>query len=225
MINQVVGATNENVWAAPNSGTSSITIPLGIFGVTDVYTMMNDQYGINSATPTTVQFNFGNSTSESFTLVNGTVIRDEFNCTGGANVATCQALNYATSLNIVNGYSTTGSSLGAYGSIAAGTAYVRAFNVWSGTYGTGTGSYNLTSGTLSLDAQDFQLGSLAVGQTLTSVTITDTAGASTKVSRDILSAITVASSGAAATPEPSTVLLLVGGLGSLVFAGRRRKQQ
>jgi hypothetical protein len=225
LLNQTVSGTAEGVWAATTSGTNSITIPIGIFGVTDVYTMLNDEYGVSGQSPTTVQFNFGNSTSESFTLVNGTVIRDDFDCTGGTGLAACQALNYATTLNIANGYSTNGTSLGAIGGIGAGTAYVDAFNVWSGTYGQGTGAYANTTGTLALDAQDFSLGNLAAGQTLTSITITDTAGAATKVSRDFLSAVTVASSGSApATPEPSTVLLLVGGLGSVVLVRRRRKQ-
>jgi hypothetical protein len=226
LLNQVVSSTNEGVWVAPNTGTNSITIPIGIFGVTDVDTMLNDEYGVNNATPTTVQFNFGNSTSETFTLVNGTVIRDDFNCQGGSGVTACQALNYATTLNIVNGYSTSGGSLGAFGSIAAGTAYVKGFNVWTGTYSGGTGSYVNTNGTLNLDAQDFVLGSMAVGQTLTSVTLTDTAGSSSLVSRDFLSGVTVLSSGSSApTPEPSTVLLVMSGLGLVIVGRRRQKQQ
>ncbi len=71
----------------PNPVSTTFTIPIGIFGVTDVYTMLNDEYasktanvGNGAGVTTTVQFNFGSASSglgflgsETFKLVNGTV--------------------------------------------------------------------------------------------------------------------------------------------------------
>jgi hypothetical protein len=226
MINQ---ATNIGAWAAPTSGTSSITIPIGIFGVTDVDTMLNDEYGVSGGSPITVKFNFssgagdtGTLSSESFTLINGEVYRDGFDCTAG----TCPA--YVTTLstlsaNVTDAFSTTGTDDGRANTVTAGTAYVTAFNVWSGTYTGGTGAYNQTNGTLFLDAQDFTLGSAASGVYLNNFVITDTAGSTTRVSKDALSAVTVFEATSTSTPEPSTVLLLVTGIGAMCLIRRRRK--
>jgi hypothetical protein len=211
--------TTQAVWAAPNTGTNSVTIPIGIFGVTNVDTMLNDQYGVNGAQTTTVQFNFSNSTSETFTLTDGTVIRDDFNCTGGSGLATCQSFNYATALNTTNGYGINGTSLGTLGTIASGTAYVSAFNVWNGTYGSGSGHYANTTGNINFDAQNFSLGSMAAGTTLVSITIQDAAGSTAQVSRDALTAITVV-----AAPEPSTVFLVLFGIAAMAFSRRFAKQ-
>jgi hypothetical protein len=200
------GDSNSNVWAAPNTGTSSITIPIGIFGVTNVYTMLNDEYGVVGGTPTTVQFNFSNGSYESFTLVNGQTIADSFDCIGG----TCPT--YATTLSGGTYAETAGTDTG-------GT--VSAFEVWAGTYGgPGTGAYNNTNGDINLDAQNFSLGSTAAGLTLTNVVITDTAGGTVKVSRDELSAITVQT-----TPEPSTIFLVTAGIGAVGLLRRRRVRQ
>jgi len=211
MVNESIASVPMGVWAAPNSGTSTITIPIGIIGVTTVDTMLNDEYGVSGATPTTVQFNFGNATSLTFTLINGTVIADSFDCLTG----TCPS--YATTLDTTHAYSTTGVNLGAIGSTSAPN--VSAFTVWSGTYGQGTGAYNNTTGDIFMDAQSFYLGAAAANTSLVNIVITDTAGSATKVSRDVLSAITVV------TPEPSTVLLFATGFGAIGFLRRRRKQQ
>jgi len=208
MINENIAGTNEGVWAAPNSGTSTITIPIGIFGVTNVYTMLNDEYGVIGASPTTVQFNFSNGSNELFTLVNGKTISDVFDCITGV----CPT--YATTLSPDEWSANGATDLGANST----APNVSAFDVWAGTYGQGTGAYTNTTGNVYLDAQDFYLGAGVSNLTLTNIVITDTAGANNLVSRDILSAITVQT-----IPEPSTIFLLLSGTG-VVGLLRRRKQ-
>jgi hypothetical protein len=219
MINQP--GTSDAVWATMPSGTNTITIPIGIFGVTNVYTMLNDEFGIVNANTTDVTFDFANpAEDETFDLVDGTVIRDDFDCTGGSGLSTCQSFNYATTLSS-NAYSELGCVIGSGGCAAAGSPDVTAFNVWTGSYGQGAGHYINTTGNLFLDAQDFYLGSNGVNTVLTQIVITDTAGSTPQVSRDGLSAITVEAS----APEPSTVFLAMTGIGVVGFIRRRRNQQ
>jgi hypothetical protein len=219
LLNQ--SASNE--WGAGNgAGVSTITIPIGIFGVTNVDTMINDEFGVGSSAYTTVQFQFSNSSNNlTFTLYEGTVISDDFDCTAGvgsgaaAALAACQAYNFNYGLNTTNMYGTSGSSLGLIAPTS--TPNVTAFNVWSGTYSNGTGAYLNTSGNLYLDAQDFYLGSNSPGLLLEDVVITNTATAA-KQTRDGLSAVTVFTS----APEPSTVFLVLTGIGAVALFRRRR---
>jgi hypothetical protein len=216
MINQTISGVGEGVWAATNTAgtgavpvTSTITIPIGIFGVTNVETMLNDQFGLASTSDTTVQFVFTNPAfNETFTLMNGTVIRDTYSCTTG----TCPT--YATGLDTTHMFDINGNSLGLIG--ATTTANVTAFNLWSGTYTSTAGAYNGTSGNLYLDAQNFYLGSFASNQTLASIVITDTNTAA-KQSRIGLSAVTLL-----ATPEPSTIFLIGAGIAGIGLLRRRR---
>ena len=218
MLNEQIGNTNENLWVAPQDGTSTVTIPIGIFGVTNAYTMINDEYGVANQSPTTVTFDFLNPANDlTFTLVNGTVIRDTFDCTGGTGLGV-NCTQYASSLVTTNMYGENGASLGAIAPTV--TPNVTAFNVWTGTYSYGTGNYTNTNGNLYLDAQDFYLGPASANDTLESIVISDTAGSAVKTSRDGLSAITVQTTSA---PEPSTVVLFVTGIGAVAM--RRRPNQ
>jgi len=235
MINDSANPT-ANMWLSSNTngtvGAPIVTTDtilmggLGVFGVSNVWTMLNDQYGslaYNNGQNTQVVFNFttatgGAVTPLTFTLTNGVTIRDSVNCTAaggatGTGVSTCTALGYQNTLDTANSYGTTG------GLNPASGPSVHAFNVWSGTYNTGSGNYaNTNNGAVYLDGQNFSLGSAYANDYLTSIQIIGTT-TGTRQSRDVLSAITVQAS----TPEPSTWLLLAGGFGVIGFARLRRK--
>jgi len=209
--------TTANVWGASNqAGVTTFTIPMGIFGVTNTWTMLNDEWG-TSGNDTNVTFNFS-SGSVTFNLINGVQIRDSVDCTGGTGLAACTARGFQTSLDTSNAYATNGTS-----AAVAGNPAVSAFNVWTGAY-TGSptgGAYANTTGSLFLDAQKFSfLGTpFSAGNVeLLSVVITDQNPGGFG-SRDGLSAITVLGQ----TPEPSTVLLFAAGLAAVGFIRFRRK--
>jgi hypothetical protein len=100
-------------------------------------------------------------------------------------------------------------------------------NVFGGTTNAytsiGLGSYSGTSGSLSLYSQDFQLGSLvapSAGEYLVSIQLQERVGVS-PFSQTALSAITI-DAAASPVPEPSTVFLLMTGLGAIGLARFRR---
>lgn len=238
MINDSASPTS-NMWISSNTagttGSPVVTTDtilmggLGVFGVSNVWTMLNDQYGnlaFNGGQNTQVVFNFTTATGGfvaplTFTLTNGVEIRDSVNCTSGGGatgtgVTACTALGYQTSLDTTNDYSPTGALNPVSG------PSVSAFNVWTGTYNTGTGAYaNTANGTVDLDAQNFSLGSAYANDYLTSIQIVDTE-TSTRQSRDILTAITIQDAGASA-PEPSTWLLFAAGFGVVGLVRLRHK--
>jgi len=149
MINQ----SNASEWTTTNlaTGTSTINIPMGIFGVTNVDTMLNDNFGVPNSSDISVTFNFagalggGNSAgSETFTLIDGEVIRDSFRCTGGNTGNTPSCLSYlngggADPLATANIYNQAGTLIGPVGTSTA-VPYVNAFNVISGTYTAAAGA-------------------------------------------------------------------------------------
>jgi len=237
MINDSGGQAGDNLWSGtndiagtsgnPNPVTTTFTLPMGIFGVSNVYTMLNDEFanttvnnGNGAGVDTTVTFNFGSAASgagflgsETFDLVNGTVIRDSFLCTGGSGLATCQSSNLGTTFDTTNAYGTGGSIVVP----SAGVASVTAFNVFQGSYTSSAyGPYTNTSGTLYLDAQNFYLGSFA-GDELFNMVIQDTQSGAFQ-SREELVAVTVV------TPEPASIFLLVGGFGAIAFFSYRRRK-
>jgi len=233
----------DNMWAGTNdipglngnpaTEMTTFTIPMGIFGVTHVGAILNDEYGSTTAdvgngvgVTTVVTFNFGSAASGAgflgaltFDLVNGTDIFSSYNCTGGANVAACQAANLAlhpASLS-TNAYGTNGAVV----TPASNIASVTIANAWSGTYSADTnGPYNGTNGSLYLDALNFYVGSFA-GDELYNMVIQDTATAGSQ-SRDELVALTVKNN-ISSTPEPSTIVLLAMGLLVAGFVGRRTR--
>jgi hypothetical protein len=229
MINDSANNT-ANMWLSTNTA-GSVTTPvvttdtilmggLGVFGVSNVWTMLNDQYGnlaYNGGQNTQVTFNFTTATGGfvaplTFTLVNGVEISDAVDCTAGSGLSACQAFGYQTSLDTTNDYSPTGATNPSSG------PDVSAFNVWSGTYNQGGGNYTNTTGSVFLDGQNFSLGSGYTNDYLTSIQVIDTQTGS-RQSRDILSAITVEAN----APEPSTWLLFAIGFGLFGFAKLRRK--
>jgi hypothetical protein len=225
---EINDGAGKNFWDLPTgSSTSVLTIPVGVYGVTDVWTMINDIEAVNNR-DVTVSFNFGTSaTVSSFTdsvLVTNAV-------TNGSGSHTGQVRN---ALVCTSGCDETG-QLG----LAANTAFVApspmagsvtavSENVWNQSFNPCSdfsptvGAISCATGHAYLDDQGFFFNGLSFGSNLTnlntylvSVQVKEITGAGGGVG---VSAVTVD-----AVPEPSTVLLFVAGLGVVGF-GRLRKR-
>jgi len=208
-----------NFWDLPTGTSASLlTVPIGQYGVTDVWTMIND-IEATKANDVSVVFNFGTSanvTSDSVTvkLTNA----DAASASGQVRNALVCSVGCAEN-----------SQLPLAGETVNGVTVV-ADNVWSQPF-TITCQTSVSSasscgeqGEAYLDDQGFFFNGLSVGAGLTnlntylvSVQIKEIATAGGGAG---LSAITIDT---AATPEPSTVLLFVAGLG-VVGLGRLRKR-
>jgi hypothetical protein len=206
--------TGDNYWAAPTNSTgtpnsASITIPAGVFGIDNVseaYILLNNYYGMSGVTSTTVTFNFAGGIKDPVALTNGNQIDSAHDCNPTQSSPTACPSNI--------GMTTSSSS-----DIA-----------WSANYAESSSSgtpFASTKGTLDLLDISFNLSAYA-GDVLQSITITDNASSSgtlaTDTSRLALSAVTVTGTNASfATPEPSTVLLLLAGLGAIGFLRMRSR--
>jgi len=215
------GASN-NFWDGVSATT--MTVPIGILGVSDVWAMLSNFAGVHDAFQTVVTFNFG--TSANGGINNVLVVHLQNSSTAGspASGQTGSAVDCATSpcgvnnlangalapsslaTATLNGNPTTGVTVNTTNLFTTGNSYTSV----KGTYSSST------SGTLSLYAQDFQLAAFA-GEYLVSMGITELSGVS-GLSQTALSAITVNQ-----VPEPSTVFLFLTGIGVLGFARFRRK--
>jgi hypothetical protein len=169
-----------------NGSGKSIMLTTSVSNPTDVYTLMNAYFTSTPAgTPlASITFSGTNGVSESFTLIAGDVIRDFYDS--------------STFIHTLNN----------------GELGITATNVFSCSDpsnclgGGGTGNVNTGApGTYVIDQQDFSLGSVFAGQTLTSITIQDLNNSTTP----ILLGLTVGQS-VSATPEPNYVWF-IGGFG------------
>jgi MYXO-CTERM domain-containing protein len=216
-----------NVWMAGSSNT--LTIPMGVFGVQNVWTMLNNYFGNPGVNDTSVTFSFDNNadgsdaaslTTLTLDLRNGTEIRSAMDCT--ANCTT----NFATSLATgPAGTVVSGDDIHCTGPNCIATVTVLANNLYS--------ALNLTPNAASLyggesvngvlDDQGFLFGNAFANQYLVSIGITEKGYdiSSSSASASALSAVTVQTF-STETPEPSTIMLGVGGLFALAFVRRRR---
>jgi hypothetical protein len=194
-------------YLAVSGSTTLITVPVGLNEIDQVWTLINDYWGL-SGDQAKVIFNFGttatvaNLASQTVTLTEGNQYDDALDCSA-AGTSTPNCTNFITSTSSANT------------SVAWSAASYTAPT-------SGTGPYVGTSGSLSLSDQSFTLTPTA--NYLVSITIEDLNGAS-NVSKLALSAITVdqAASSQSAIPEPSTVLLLLGGLVVMAAIHLRRR--
>jgi len=223
--------TYNNFWASTASGT--LTIPMGVFGVQNVWTMLNDYYGPNNAQDTSVTFKFDNNadgsdagslTTLTVDLKNGTDIRSSISCTANCNVGTTYANTLASS-SVVSG-----SDIHCTGPNCIAAVTVLTNNLFSALNLTPNALTQFGGQTVSavLDDQGFFFGNAFANKYLVSVGVTEKAYGTTGVNASsvALSAITlqtVSAENQTATPEPSSVLLAIGGLAAFAFIGRRRR--
>jgi hypothetical protein len=218
-----------------NSATS-IIVPVGLTGVDQVSTMLNDLYGATGSAnaDVTVTFNFGTASNNAnltpvvVTLGPGDLIDDAIHCattTGtlvsGTAASSCPS--YATSLQSSETLTSTANS---YGSKVTGDASlgVTTGQVYTSPY-TGTtmgtnANYNGTTGNIFLNDQIFNFGSTYLSDYLVSIQVSESSGVA-GVSQAALSGITVDSSELPSVPEPSTWFMFAAGIGMLAVARKR----
>ena len=228
---------STDYWAAATNGaTSTLTIPVNVSGVTDVWTILQNQWGLGGASNTMVTFDFGTGPGQITDSVALTLTNSGTSATGEPSGQIRDAIDCSTIGNTISG---TNCGMFANGPTASSSSVaatdngngiapitVLSNNVFTAAYNTGggTGIYGNSKGNVTLTDQGFQFGNAYIGLTLLDIKITELNGTN-QISSTGISAITV-DSAISSTPEPSTLLLLLGGLG-IVGAVRfsRRKQQ
>lgn len=219
----------RNFWIT-NAGAaaSQIVVPVGIYGVSKTWTLLNDYWGGVNLNNTSVIFTFDDSSNGGaganpvktvrFDLVNGQTIRAGVNysaAAGGSGTAvTNTGVNIATTLsgtyNANSGCATC--------TVTAGNAFTSTAN-----YSTASSPYvSTTGGKTVLDYQLFDFGTNFSSDFLVSITIRNALIGTTTGSlnsRAALSAITV--NQIDAVPEPSTVFLTLSGLALFAYKSRR----
>jgi hypothetical protein len=228
-----LGNASRNFWEASAANTS-IVVPIGVFDVTDVATMLQNVWGTVGGNDTDITFNFGSTsnatsglTSVTFDLLNvnnqsGSNATGEIRASVACITTTTAACNLTTNPSNVPLLTTTltGSDSNTY-AFAADTVFGAA-STFGGTYNytSSTGLYVNTAGALKMDDQDFGFGSAFANDWLVSVAVTQNGTFGNNISATALSAITVDS---AATPEPSTIFLILAGLGGIGAVRRFRR--
>jgi hypothetical protein len=238
-------ATSNTAWISTGNGvTSSLTIPVGIFGVNDVATLLNTVGGVmtggtvcaGATTTATANTTCTNTRSYSYVTLEFNKT-DPTGLTGTDFYETVSLVNGVTQRNILDGTCVNGAgafcsgtgtlastlSNGAVVDPTTGIMYtIGAQNVFTGSTSANTKGANAPANntTMVLDAQLIPVFSEDTGDYLVSVTVTNTGASSgANYSEEVLSGLTVT-----ASPEPSTILLLLGGIGGVVGASRLRRK-
>jgi len=184
-----VSNPNMDYWEGFNTSTavsSAITIPVDLDS-SEAWIMLTDAYGVSGGTYS-VQFNFASGPALVVPLTIGNQIADDQQC-GTAGT-------YTGSAGPCTAYVKTTTS---------GSTDVAFFASYTNSSSSTTGQYSGSTGNVALLDLAFNLSPYSSNELL-SITITDPSDLNNE-SRLALSAITVA------TPEPSTIVLLLAGCG------------
>jgi hypothetical protein len=218
---------SNNFWEGYQATT--LTIPVGIFDVTDVWTMMNNIWGTPGAVDTTVTFDFGAAATGAVSkalIVQLTNAGSNATGTPSGQISTsvdCTTVGSSTCASYAIGPTAASSSIATSGSGSSTLSNITVLTdrVLSMGYngGGGTSVFAGSSGNVVLGDQGFQFGTAFNGLYLVDVKIAEASGTG-NTSQTALSAITVD----ATTPEPSTVWLLLSGFGAAGLSRLRRKK-
>jgi hypothetical protein len=222
LLGDSANVTSLQDWVSTSTslGTQgTITIPVGIFGVQSVDTMLSTVAGLTTGgTVCTSNNGLNPNTNCSNTASYAYVTLNLLSPTNVQATEVFALINGVTQSNILDGATTgtSGSTAGSYSVFdsVSGSSYnvTTQSKVFSSTISGG-----LQGGdTLLLDAQEFPIFSEYSNYELVSVAVTDTGAASTN--HEILSALTVSE-----TPEPATFIMLLAGLGVIAAMRLRRK--
>jgi len=216
-------SASNNFWQGTQTGSSpSITIPIGVYGVTDVWAMLNTELSLAGvANTTTLTFNFG-STSNATSGLDPVIVKlseSNNNSTPANEMQNAVLCVPASSCATASGPTLSGPTVISSVSVLTGNVYTSLFN-----NGALPGYAGATSGNVVLDDTGFLFNDLSLGALgtnlssyLVSVTVKES-GSATGVSEG-LSALTVDT-----VPEPSTVFMFLSGLGAIGLARFRRRK-
>jgi hypothetical protein len=242
-----VGNTN-NIWAPGNaagdqvktidvgnyttniSGTQTSVNASGLFGVDQIWTMLNDVYATPGTQGITLTLNGYDATgtnaiSETVNLFNGV----DYRSIGSTNVpqdhTACDVANIGVGTlgtNCTGHTSSTAQASGTDSTIVTSNFSGVNVKVYNSVFETGD---TLTpTDTYWLDVQDINLGSAFTNGWLNKITVTSHDGTGGVSEKAILSAITVDTL-TSAVPEPGTILLTLAGLGGLAFFQIKRTRK
>jgi len=231
MIDDGAGSNgSNNFWQGTQANftpcaSPQITIPVGVYGVTDVWALLNTELsGANAINTTTLTFTFGSQASGGPTeavIVKLSASNDNNTPTNEMqNAVLCVPANSCTTASGPTlGEASIVSSIGASVTVLTDNVYTSLFN-----NGALPGYAGATSGNVVLDDSGFffngislsALGGTNLTNYLQSVSVKES-GAVNGVS-EALSAITVEP-----VPEPSTIFMFLSGLGAIGLARFRRK--
>jgi hypothetical protein len=235
----LTGVNSNNYWNALGNN-DLINIPIGIFGVSDVWTMLNNVWGPAGVSTTELVFTFDGASDGSIASSLTTITVDPFNSSntaGGSGQirAGVDCVSGTTTFCASYGNGPLASSSTLTGAVKVNNVAQSAINVSVLTnsllpttaYTSASGNYASTAGNLNLDAQGFSFGGLYANLYLVGISVRETGvgnngvagGNRLNASQTALSAITVDTF--EAVPEPSTWLLFgtafsAIGLGSIV---------
>jgi hypothetical protein len=239
MINETNGASpgTRNDWFA-NQSDSIFTVPVGLSGVSDAYLMLNNYWGVAGQQDTDVYFTFG-TTSTGGTLKTVEVeltnsgvagsspsgqIQSSTSClSGGGGSALSICDQFAGGPTLASSHPTTlvnGITQPTGVTVVTNPLYSFAYNGISSV----AMNYQGTSGNVQLDDLGFLFGSAYENLYLVSIGVQENfasgapATPNASGSDTVLSAITVDTA-----PEPSTWMLLLGGIAAMGISRVRRR--
>ncbi len=232
---------SKNFWYIEEGAVPSsyITVPIGQYGVTDVWTLLNtlEANTLNSNRDVTMLFTFGTTASGGSTDVVTVKLNNSTDSTTPTGNVTNSVDCNPVITNPCGGVSSPSSgpylssqpNFAVTGAATGASITIDADNLFQYSYTSATGPYANTTGNLTMDDQGFLFGNLQLGGALAGLTNLDTYLVSVQI-KEVggqdpqaafgLSAVTVDT----VVPEPSTVALLLAGFGAIGIGSFRRKK-
>ncbi len=247
MISDGAGSFGSNNYWNALGANDVLTIPVGLFGVTDVWTMLNNVWGPAGALDTQLTFQFDSKSDgsdlNSLTTVTLNLVNSS-NTPGGSgqirSSVDCAAGSPGPCTGYANGPLAASSTLSASVTVnGVAQSPVDITVLTNGVMPTTayssvpTGNYAGSQGNVNMDDQGFYFGDafqnlalVSIGVKETGMGTNDFAHSGVSASQTALSAITIDTTDAIdPTPEPSTIALCIMGLGALVVGTKARRNQ